>query len=663
MDFPSLCASSKRLARIAAFLCAVLLLNGAFAPVFAQDDDSSEPADTSDIAMYIALPDSVVVTASRYAEPSRVTGRRVNVWTQRDIAELPVTTVDQLLEVTAGLDVKSRGAFGVQADLSLRGSTFNGVLLLVDGARVNDPMTGHFLMDLPIPLAEIRRVEVLRGPATALYGPDALGGVVQIFTRTAMASVEREESGVGADLSGQYGDYGLYGGEVQLRGTKKHWRMTLAGTVQGSDGQPIRNDQGQPIQSSRGEVRTDFQRAAGTAAAKTKLGDGSIFARVGIDDRDFGAYHYYGVVGDTAREATQTLWSQIRYMSDPGENTTWRVQLAGKQHDDDYQYNPQSPPSLHTSRLGTAQAQVSHRVSPDLSVTGGLSGQLRGIESNTLGDRSDIAGGVFASARYQPIGPLSINGSLRLDGDPLYGLEPTPQLYASYALNPVTLRAGIGRAVRAPNYVERYIDLPTTQGTADLDAEKSWSAELGVDVPVTPGVTAHVTGFGRVTRDLIDYAKLQESDDVFVARNLNEVQTIGLETEASYTGTIRDARVNLDGGYTLMDQTVSTQRPVAAARYALTSPKHLVQSRLAVSYQRITASVQGRFVDRLGTGGLATDQYGVVHTRLAYGWQLYEDTYVALAAEIRNLLDEQYSDILDAPMPERTFLVSFRFWL
>jgi len=613
--------------------------------------------------MYVQMSDSVVVTASRYAEPTRTTGRRVQVWTRRDIAEMPITTVDQLLEVTAGLDVQSRGAFGVQSDLSLRGSTFNGVLLLVDGARVNDPMTGHFLMDIPIPLPEIERIEVLRGPATALYGPDALGGVVQIFTRAAMAPVQNTEDGVGADVIGQFGDYSLYSGEAQLRIARKHWRVSLAGTAQGSDGQPITNEQGEPIESSRGEVRTDFERYAGTAAAKTKLGDGSIYARVGIDDRDFGAYHYYGVVGDTARESTQTLWAQIRAQGDPQADTRWTAQVASKVHDDNYQYNPQLSPSIHTSRLTTAQAQVSRTVSSELTLTGGLSGQARGIDSNTLGDRSDVAGGVFASARFQPVAPLILNGSLRLDGDPLYGLEPTPQLYASYSLNTVTLRAGVGRAVRAPNYVERYIDLPTTKGTADLDAERSWSAEAGTDVYLTPDVTLHLTGFGRRTTGLIDYAKDDASDDAFVARNLNEVETLGIETEASFQRTIQGARVLLDGSYTFMDQTLTSQEPVADARYALSSPRHLLQGRAAVSYEQITASVNASYLDRMGDRDIPTDQYGLIHVRLAYGWQMVEDKHVALSAEVRNLRDRQYSDILDAPMPGRTFLVSLRFWL
>jgi iron complex outermembrane receptor protein len=649
-----------------AAVLAVFIALFASAPAVAQTGDASRDTtrrDTSDIAMYIQMPDSVVVTASRFAEPTRTTGRRVQVWTRRDIAEMPVTTVDQLLEVTAGLDIRSRGAFGVQSDFSLRGSTFNGVLLLVDGARVNDPMTGHFLMDIPIPLAEIDRIEVLRGPAAALYGPDALGGVVQIFTRAATAPVQNEENGVGADLSGQYGDYSLYSSEAQLRVARGHWRISVAGTAQGSDGQPIRNDEGEVIRSTRGEERTDFQRQAVTAAARTKLGDGSVYARVGIDDRDFSAYHFYGVVGDTAREATQTLWAQLRAQGDPSADTRWSVQFASKQHDDDYRYNPQSTPSLHTSMISTVQAELSHTVSTELTVSGGVSGQLRGIDSNTLGDRSDRAGGIFASARYRVTDPFVLNGSLRLNGDPLYGAELTPQLYASYGLGTVTLRAGVGRAVRAPNYVERYISLPTTQGTEDLDAERSWSAEAGADVTVTPDVTVRVTGFGRRTTGLIDYAKIDASDDVFVARNLNEVETLGVETEATFQREIKGARVMVDGTYTFMDQTLQVQQPVADARYALSSPRHLLQGRAVVAYQQISGSLSGSYIDRQGDRRFPTDHYGLLHARLAYGWQMVEDKHVAVAAEVRNLRDRQYTDILDAPMPGRTFLVSVRFWL
>ena len=139
-----------RLARLFTVLGILALLAG---PVQAQ-----QGPDTSDVAFEVRLPDSVVVTATRVAAEARTTGRKVSVYTQRDIEALSVNSVDQLLDVVGGVDVQSRGGFGVQSDLKMRGSTFNGVLLLLDGARLNDPYTGHFLMDLPVPLSEIARV-------------------------------------------------------------------------------------------------------------------------------------------------------------------------------------------------------------------------------------------------------------------------------------------------------------------------------------------------------------------------------------------------------------------------------------------------------------------------------------------------------------------------
>ncbi|HKL88588.1 MAG TPA: TonB-dependent receptor plug domain-containing protein, partial [Salinibacter sp.] len=158
-----------RFHRLFAVLSIVVLIVGG---VRAQPSPNT---DTSTVAFEVNLPDSVVVTATRVAAEAQTTGRQVSIYTQRDIQNLSVNSVDQLLDVVGGVDVQSRGGFGVQSDLKMRGSTFNGVLLLLDGARINDPYTGHFLMDLPVPLSEIARVEVLHGPATALYGPDALG--------------------------------------------------------------------------------------------------------------------------------------------------------------------------------------------------------------------------------------------------------------------------------------------------------------------------------------------------------------------------------------------------------------------------------------------------------------------------------------------------------
>lgn len=612
----------------------------------------TQAQDTSDVAFRVQMPDSVVVTASRSVSATEETGRRVSVYTRSDIEALSVNSIDQLLDVVAGLDVQSRGGFGVQSDLTLRGSTFNGVLLLLDGARINDPMTGHFLMDLPVPLSEIARVEVLRGPATALYGPDALGGVVHLLTKTGLRRGGAEDQGLAAQAEGRYGTDNLHdaGGAVRHHGTQT--TVSAAATVQGSDGQTVRADDGTPVPDGRGgTVQTDFARRVGTAAVSHRLGDAIFYARAGVDDRAFNAWHYYtDFASDKARESTSTFWTQVRALSDRSAETTWRAQVSAKQHRDRYTFNPGSTPSEHTSRMLNAQAQVS-RTLGTVRVTGGASGQFRGIDSNSYGLHSDVFGGVFVNLQWAATSRLTLNQSTRVDYDPLYGVEPTPQLFLAYSLGPATLRAGGGRAVRAPNYVERFIDSPVNKGHPNLDSEKAWSGEVGVDVRLPGRTEVHLTGFARDTEDLIDYLRRNQA---FRARNLSSV-TRGLEAEATLKRAVAGASLQVESSYTYLDSDFDVE-PVTDYKYASTSTRHLVQGQARVTAGGTTVGLQGLWKDRLVDDGPATDSYAVVHGRVGHTLQL-SGRRTTLSVELRNLFDRAYSEIFDAPMPGRTLLV------
>ena len=130
----------------------------------------------------------VTVYGSRLNQSADQTGRYVTVIPGRTLSQYPVASLDDLLRLLPAIEVQSRGNFGTQADITLRGSTFNQVLILLDGMRLNDPLTGHFAGYLPITPAEIEQIEVVRGPGAALYGPDAVGGFVNIVTKTFAAT-------------------------------------------------------------------------------------------------------------------------------------------------------------------------------------------------------------------------------------------------------------------------------------------------------------------------------------------------------------------------------------------------------------------------------------------------------------------------------------------
>jgi iron complex outermembrane receptor protein len=499
-------------------------------------------------------------------------------------------------------------------------------------------------------------VEVLHGPATALYGPDALGGVVHLITKTALRSGSMDATGLSAQAEARYGKNDLYDAGGSVRHVGKKTTVSAAASVQGSDGQTVSAPESEADLPST--VQTDFRRRVATAALTRDLGGATLYTRAGADDREFGAFHYYtNFPSDRAREATSTFWVQSRLASASDADTPWRVQLFGKQHRDRYTYNPTTGSNRHVSRRLRVQGQASHTWG-NVQVTGGASGGLRGVDSNRDGVHSDPSVGAFGSLRWRATSRLTVNQSTRVDYDPVYGVEPTPQLYLAYDLGVATLRAGGGRAVRAPNYVERFINSLTNQGTENLDAETAWSGEAGADVRLPANLSLSVTGFHRITDNAIDYS-LQErasGPSFFKALNLDRTTTTGLETELSFDRRLTGIGLNLDAAYTLLDATLDGQQPIDEYKYGLNSARHLVQGSASVDAGPVTLGVQGLWKDRLKDTGLATDQYGVVHTRLAYDTRL-GGARATVSAELRNAFDREYSEIFDAPLPGRTLIV------
>ncbi len=592
------------------------------------------------------LPDSVVVTASREAERARDTGRRVTVLTAADIARLPVASFDELLRAAAGVEVFSRGPFGVQSDLTVRGSTFGGVLVLVDGVRFNDPMTGHFLSDFPIPLAEVARIEVLRGPASALYGPDAVGGVVQVFTFTGMGA------GRGGQLSLEGGQHALALARAAGRVQRGAFTMGAAGAYDRSDGHAIRN-----LDGTESRRRADFARGAATVALRHAARAGALFARAAFDARAFDAERFYtNFPSDTAREATETYWAQAGFEQHPGARTRLSVQVGGRLHDDRYTYNPRTPANTHTSRQATVLAAVHHTVGAGLVATGGVTGALRGIQSNNMGRHRDASGGAYAGLRATLGGGFSAGGSTRLDYDPGYGAEVTPGVAAAFTRGAVTLRAGGGRSVRAPSYIERFSDTqrarPSNLGNPDLKAERAWTAEGGASLYLA-GAQLHATLFHRDVQNLIDFVKLAPTDTYFRARNLLRVQTTGVELEARATPGVGAARLHLDAAYTFLDASLRGVPSGAQAKYALTSARHLAQASAAFDAGGATVGVQA-----LVKKPIAGDAYTVVGARGGYLLPL-RALRVQITAEVRNVFDTRYTEIF-APMPGRWLVFGVR---
>jgi iron complex outermembrane receptor protein len=575
------------------------------------------------------------------------------------IEDTPAHTPDEMLRYIPGVEVQSRGAFGVQSDFSLRGSTFSQVLVLVDGMRINDPLTAHFNSNIPVAPAEIQRIEVLHGPAAAQYGADAVGGVINIITRT--FGSQSNERKTAARLKGGYGQNDLKMGRGGFYHRTEGYRIGGGAMWHQSPGQELADD-----------YKNRFTIANGSVSGGVTLGnDWDLAIRTGYDYRDFNArYFYTASPADDATETVSAWWNQMR-LQRSSENSITTVKGSFKRNSDEYVFNPNVAANEHTTTLGSLQIYQYRKLSPNWDITYGTQLNNRRIRSTDRGDHNNWHYAGFTMAQWQPVNPVTISGSLRLDHDENYGTELMPQLSFSYQQEQWILRASGGRSVRAPSFTERFISTNLAGllaegrnlGNPRLQAERAWSGETGVDLFPWENVRFSATGFVRESTDLIDYAmtntaqirndeNLQTGGNYLYAQNINNVTTAGVETELSISQNLGNNWLfNSTLGYAFTDFYGDEE---VASKYISNYARHLVNGMVSVSQGPVEGSVSAVWKKRQATqnaniNAFRSSVYSLWNVKLNY-----EITkQISLGLQVDNVFDQDNQDVLGARMPGR----------
>lgn len=603
--------------------------------------------------------DTVKIESSRMGLTSSQTGRFVTVINKTQIATLPARSLDELLRFIPGVEVQARGAFGTQADISMRGGTFNQVLVLMDGMRINDPLTGHFQSYLPVLPDEIERIEVLRGPASAQYGPDAVGGVINIVTKTFAST---QEKGSSVKLGGEVGQYNTLGGSGILSHKSEKIRANVSGRYIKSDGHPLPS----------GETG-DFNMNTLAASVGVSLpNEWDLAIRSGWDQRTFQAQYYYTVsTFDQSREQTGRWWNQARLTKRTNKGET-RLDLTYLASRDSFLFNPAFGANVHTMGMLNGNLHHSRVVNDVFSIGAGIQASRRWIESNDRGNHDDNHIGAYLMGYANPTDRLHITGSLRLDQDENYGTELTPQANVSYITSVVTLRAGVGKAIRAADYTERFIstEIPgplspgRNLGNPDLLAERSWSYEAGADLKIAEGLQASVTGFYRSGTNLIDYLltnyeeiplneSLTPGADYLYASNLSELSTFGAELLLSYDKRFGNRNfLHLDAGYTGLS---FDEEATTLSKYLANTAKNQVSLRGNWQYESLTVGLQGLWRNRnaesaAAIGAELEPSFMIWHLQTSYALL---GNRLLISGNLYNIFDEQYADLLGAQMPGR----------
>ncbi len=541
------------------------------------------------------------------------------------------------LRLDPSVTLEERSPNGVQADLSIRGTTFEQTLVLVDGLRLNDPETGHLNLDLPLPLDAVSRIDVLHGSGSTLFGSDAIGGAINLITQP--------PSGTSATLRLGGGNLGATEQHLQLGFLQSRLAARLTASRDTSDGFTYggENDRG---------YHANLLALDSFITLQPKLPPTEIL--LGASDRPYGANLFYGPYDSSER--TKGLFAAIRQPLTP--NTL--ADFAFRRHTDLFILevsDPQLYRNNHVDGLWQADLRRLDTPHPNVTLAYGLEADGDSIRSSNLGRHARNQGAGYLAFTAHSLRRLTFQVGAR---EAIYG-GPTPVFSPSASAgfffgHGLRAHLAAGTGFRLPTYVDLYYSDPTTIGNPTLKAETSQSYEGGLEYIPTrttagnqPRLRLAATGFTLRQANAIDYSKYTLAAP-YQATNIGHLAYTGVESSATFVPT---ATQQLTLAYTFV--------------HAAPPPPGLI-SEYAFNYASSNASLAWQALFPTRQLALRT-QVSIVQQTQRTAYPLWTVALTRTQGSIRpyvraeNLANIQYQELPGVPQPGRTVLAGITFTL
>jgi len=569
----------------------------------------------------------------------------VRVVTRDEIAAMPgVRALSDVLMTIAGIDVRRRGPNGAQADIGIRGSDFNGTLLLVDGQPATDPESGHLSADFDVPLYAVERIEVLSGGGSSLWGSNAVGGVVNIVTRGAdmgRANMQCETRyGHGSDSL----DAGGYRAAMRVSES-----VSAAVDWSRTESSGFRDD-------------TEFASSLLRVSGRWDSGLGPVTLGLGYASRTYGAYGFYGTAYPNQQESTRTRTATLSSTLALGGWTLMPSAFVRTHHDDFVleRTDPAFYENLHDALTGLLRTAARHALFGG-SLAFGVEAGRETIASTNLGSHGRNHGAVFAEFAHGwgdgAPGTGGLNAGLRADAYEGYGSRLSPYAGVSREVLPrLTLRASYGTSFRVPSFTELYYVDPQNAGNPNLRPEKAWNVEAGAAI-VAGDVTFDAAFFHRHATDLIDFVRSSESDP-WRARNVREAVTDGIEASLDWSRERPTflTQFRVQAAYTFVDlASLSAAADGATQGKYVLDPLHAkwdVAAGIALPL-RLGATSRLSYLSRPSF----EDGVWLVSARLS--WQAFQGRILEFFVDGENLGNVRYEEVPGVPLPRRTLFGGF----
>lgn len=613
-------------------------------------------------------------TPGIYSEIARV----ITVISKDEISCSPVRSLNDLLEYLPNVDLRQRGPLGMQADIGIRGGSFDQTLILINGIPFNNPQTGHHNLNLPFDFSSIEKIEILEGPGSRIYGANAFSGAVNIVTRQG-----NEKSLYSSLTAGQHNYYGTnLTASYPFKSLSNFVSFSGTGTSGYAD-------------------NTDLVRFSGYYRGGLQLPFGKLDIQAGYMNKAFGANSFYSAAYPDQFEQVKSKFIGFRFLT--GESIKSRFYFSWHRHhdrfelfrEDRYKYSDGyfvsgSDTALYTpgvyekwnyypghnyhltdvltsgmnliipSKLGTSSLGFEYKRDHILSnVLGTLldapqsvPGEIRGQFSRS--DTREIYS-LFAG-HTKKTGTLFISGGLLSSYNLMYGFNVFFGGEISKQFNAQSrLFLSANQSLRLPTFTDLYYNGPSNIGNPDLKAEKAVTIEGGYRMNISY-INLEISAFNRFGRDIIDWVKLPD-DAKYTTSNYTKLNTSGISVSTGVNTIKAGHRLNMINyfylNYSYINTGINSGEYISA--YILDYLKHKLSARISHKiYRSFNMSWNFSMQDRNGTftdkdrNELDYNLFFITNARL-----YWKAEYIELFLEASNLFNAKYRDFGSVIQPGR----------
>ncbi|WP_075349850.1 TonB-dependent receptor plug domain-containing protein [Algoriphagus marinus] len=575
--------------------------------------------------------DEIIIQENRIQIPFSKQSRNITVIDKFQLETSPARSLQEVLAFVPGVDVRQRGVTGVQADIGIRGGSFEQTLMLLNGIKLSDPQTGHHMMNIPVPMVNIDRVEVLKGPASRIFGQNAYAGAINVITQLSDERFVR--------IQGYAGDFGMTG--INFAGSLPvgNYKQNLAVSYDDSNGHQYNSDY----------KASNFFYEGGIDLNKQN----SLRGMIAYTDRTFGANGFYTSTFPDQWESIQTTLASLSHTISLEK---FRLNTRGywRRNVDEFRLRRNEPAFFqnnHTTDVFALEANGSFE--SKLGTTGfGLETRKESIESNNLGNRERNLMGIFLEQLVNLGSKVDLRGGIYSNYYSEYGWKHFPGAEIGFRANQnLRFYSGYGASFRIPTYTDLYYVGPTNIGNDQLVPEEAQNVEFGAKYS-KGNLSAEAAYFIRSTDNLIEWTRPNEATP-WQPQNFNKVDFKGLEISLNYrvnpTGKpIQIKELNLS--YNYIDASLNEQ-PGIETRYALTALKNQLIGGILIGIgSKAEWNTKVRNVERM-----SQDPYFLLDMRVDYN----RTGKIGFFAEASNITNTDYIEAGTVQMPGRWFRAGF----